>query len=416
MPRVRSVSSMVRVADLIQSYQGSPDIWRGLGGEKGQLSVMSDNVTPGYRKLRSRGVIVMNPMTLTRTTYENSGDALWEVNDPGGWGVGSLKGDALSCAFDGIPGGGSSSNGVPHIDDGWQQRARDNALIKAYSTMNSSPVMGGEILSEVGKSVNMLRHPFKSAVSLIWDIRRRKSRLIRSGLTAARASAQAWLEYRYGWKPLILDSIEIMRSTMRIATESREGFRVARGSAKDGRTYAIPYDAPIIGGAWRVAGMKTGTAEIAAHAGILYKQAPSSVPAEISRTLGLDARSIPGTLWELTPYSFVVDWFVGVGPWIEAVMPRSDISVISSWLTTVEKSSADFPRGTLTRTVGIPPKTYVGHSNSAHFSWVTVQRVVDPSLSSTPVMTGKFPSLLHQVDATALLLGSITKDLKAFRH
>lgn len=50
---------------------------------------------------------------------------------------------------------------------------------------------------------------------------------------------------------------------------------------------------------------------------------------------GLSIERMPYIIWELSWYSFVLDWFLGVGAWLKAVFPSKDKKIIDGWQTTV---------------------------------------------------------------------------------
>jgi hypothetical protein len=69
-------------------------------------------------------------------------------------------------------------------------------------------------------------------------------------------------------------------------------------------------------------------AKVKAKATIYYRKlAGASLKGEILRHYGLHPEQFPALLWELTPLSFVVDWFTNVGDWIKAITPRSDVRI-----------------------------------------------------------------------------------------
>lgn len=62
--------------------------------------------------------------------------------------------------------------------------------------------------------------------------------------------------------------------------------------------------------------------------GILYETA---VIARMAANLGL-SRPL-STAWELVPYSFVVDWFVNVGAWLDAIQPSLAHKTLGAWVS-----------------------------------------------------------------------------------
>jgi hypothetical protein len=54
---------------------------------------------------------------------------------------------------------------------------------------------------------------------------------------------------------------------------------------------------------------------------------------------GITMKGLISTPWELVPYSFVVDWFVNVGDYINALIPSPLYNQLVSGLTTVRTST-----------------------------------------------------------------------------
>jgi hypothetical protein len=135
------------------------------------------------------------------------------------------------------------------------------------------------------------------------------------------------------------------------------------------------------------------------------------------RMLGLRDQDIPVTVWELVPWSFVVDWFVNVGDWIQAVTPNPSVTVKGSWTTTIVRTRDEVGPIRATLYVGTPPATtYVSVADGGDFTSESVIRISNPSLPLSPQLTSGPLSALHSVDGLALLVGSICKSLRTFRH
>jgi hypothetical protein len=416
MSRTRSTGGFAISDSVVQkSYNTSNQltgtyVWSG-GGQIGSKKTIIDEVTANYARRRAAGEIILNPFTLTVQVDQHTSSGSITVGMHPNWGRQTITGD-IGMVVEGTL--GAATNALASDVDAHCSIA----VIEAHKTMNSSAILSGEILGTIGQTVSMLRRPFRSATDLLYrTIKRRDWHLGRKSGTLLKANANAWLETRYGWRPLIGDSIEIMHMTDKVRQNVFDKNHVARGSSRGKeRSLSQPITCSLFSGNYTAKGTMTRTRIDRAHAGIIFRQRRTSVATQVAQSLGLSGRSIPATVWELTPWSFVADWFVNVGPWIEASVPRPDIQVMGSWVTSISNTTLNLSGGTLTRTLSNPSATYTGSWNSVGHSVNTVKRVVNPAIPSTPVATIRPLSLQQQVDALSLSVGKISQLLRAIRH
>lgn len=110
-----------------------------------------------------------------------------------------------------------------------------------------------------------------------------------------------WLELQYGWLPLIGDSYQAAKAFEAISKGPRRALvkvgTSKKRSDKDGTT---------VNGFVR---------QRAYHAKKMYLQYEMYEEMSVPRQLGLEDPA--SVLWENTPYSFVVDWFIPIGTYLE---------------------------------------------------------------------------------------------------
>jgi hypothetical protein len=122
----------------------------------------------------------------------------------------------------------------------------------------------------------------------------------------------------------------------------------------------------------------------------------------------------PGVVVKQT---LIPGWFINIGPFLEAITPRSDIQVLSNW-----ESSTYYMKKTLQGTVsreisdGAGSHTFNGSLGSSETIGSSLVRRVDLSLPFTPSL--KFTSLTgkQSIDALALMTGNIINGLYGLRH
>lgn len=393
----------VRTVHISPSYDGTS--WL-TPHAVGTVKSMEDNVVPNFKKLLKMGRIVLNDMSLTVSTNEPC-----EINFVAGpwssWYHGGYEqyfGDFAGYIA------ASAQAGSVNIDT---SNHFDRALAKAYAKMNSAPVLGGEILSDLSKTLLMLRRPFSSSITLLNKMLKKKRILLKSGTyTVTKAAAQAWLEYRYGWKPIILDCNSVADEVQKMRLKIRPQRLVARASVRGSGRTARDFDVAIYG-TLRAIGNVVTSLEVAASAGVMYEVKPSSLPQRMSRLFGFRLTDVPATLWEITPWSFVVDWFTNVGDWIQAVTPNPDVEVLGNWVTQVDKLQTIYGSGRLSYTWN---GTFTGSYPQFSIKQDVVKRTVNAALSTHPVAITNSVSLLHGTDGLALAIGRISSMLQQLRH
>jgi hypothetical protein len=176
---------------------------------------------------------------------------------------------------------------------------------------------------------------------LIEKIVKRKARLILSGVEAAQAAATAWNEYRFGWKPLVMD-IEGIAKAYHDSTAHRKPLRlVARASGTvthSGREFYLVYP-PGVNEAKMV---RTFRRDVKISSGVLYELVDKTDQTARQRKTGLRLSDVPASVWELVPWSFIVDRFLTVGDWLQAITPKPYVNFLGSWTSTVDREDLIF--------------------------------------------------------------------------
>lgn len=111
----------------------------------------------------------------------------------------------------------------------------------------------------------------------------------------------AWLSLRYGWSPLINDVFEMMRAIEAQNRHRRTTFRCAVSQKGTHNCSADPVNYTIICDDIVTIKKKAVISETLSQARLLGLNNPLSI------------------LWEKTPWSFVVDWFVPIGSYLDSL-------------------------------------------------------------------------------------------------
>lgn len=230
----------------------------------------------------------------------------------------------------------------------------------------------------------------------------RRTRGDQKELTSKDVSSQ-WLELQYGWLPLLGDCYEGMKAFESHHNPARR--TTIRVSSRVSRTYTVAAP-PVYGGSpW------SGT--VTKH---IQKRIICELTEQLSvpRSLGLED---PLTIaWEMVPFSFVADWFVPIGSYLDnlSIIPN----LTGRFLVTTRRSGSgtaegkEMPGGTRFFSDGTPPTYYSDKywvKATAKASHLRVDRAVSTSISVpqpnfvgfqdafSPKRLANAVSLLHQV-------------------
>jgi hypothetical protein len=247
---------------------------------------------------------------------------------------------------------------IPSVP-GFAPPSLDNvALTRFYQSANSqlNQASGMVALGELRETVRQLKHPFKSLTDLLktrerklkgkWERlnavtyagNKRKRKIL--GRDFKNAAAGTWLEAQLAIQPLVSD-IEDLATYLQfrrfqVGVEylpiRSKAETVTRSVNPDKYVYAVTSGA----GTYITVVFKTVSK-------VKYKGQLKVDPLngwvdwrDFSR-LGFSLRQFAPTLWEITPWSFVLDYFVDVGALIESFnVPREDIA----WFNKTRRSES----------------------------------------------------------------------------
>jgi hypothetical protein len=123
----------------------------------------------------------------------------------------------------------------------------------------------------------------------------------------AQAAANAWIELQYGWKPLIAEAQGAGESLAKLALDRRTATAEAKKSVSLSHERVLEEN---IKDSYRKCDTK-----IDCKGSVIYRVDPGW--AHWLSGIGLTNPLSPA--WELTPWSFIIDWFIPVGDTIAAL-------------------------------------------------------------------------------------------------
>lgn len=245
--------------------------------------------------------------------------------------------------------------------------ARNRALIafrkhaRAVISEFSSPIF----LGELRETIKMIRSPAKGlrdiADSYLRDVKSQKKR---SPKQWKKNLSSTWLEYAFGWTPLISDIQSGYKAYHNLVTkheneqvlvsgfgiEEEEVTNPAVGSNSFGR---IRYNHSLL----------VKDKAFVKFRGMVVRRVDATLREKLAR-IGFNAEEFLPTVWELLPWSFLIDYFTNIGDVIEA--SAFNVSALSwSTQTTVKTRTwvrTTWPDESWMRKVTPGPKYFVSFS------------------------------------------------------
>lgn len=376
---------------------------------------MTDVVTPGFKARMKQGELI-NTANIWRKIFRNPSPSIYGY-------VSTAAGHACTSIRTGYAGLDLDQAGAPPVDvtAGYpissqlnQSKAIALATINANKAVLPPDVDSLLVAAELTKSISLLTTSATTIAKVGEAIGQGKPHSAIQGLfgrSVQRAPvsgsvsgvARRWLEYRYGWGPLLLDLHGALQASAR-GYEVLSRRRTARGfgneswaGMSDYATSITPVHSSL--GSYTLRYRLDDEVKVRAY--ILYE---ADLAYQRLRHFGLDR--VISTGWELIPYSFVVDWFIPIGDWVSAIEPKLGVNVLATGYTwqrkqtrsrvvTAYNPSADAH-------VWVESPSLIGHVDSCVDE--SGGRVVPLGYPSFPPIDVKI-NVKRAIDAVALLKG-----------
>lgn len=269
-------------------------------------------------------------------------------------------------------------------------KSTDINLGVAFGERKQTARLIGDTASRIGKSVRHLKSG---------RIRKAMDELgISSRKREPRGSnvPSKWLEMQYGWKPLLSD---VYGATDALSKHPNDHWRVTAKATRSRNTSYAKIRAPV--------GTNGPESNFDAFSGgcKVFTSVFARIDAIPSNELTISLASVGVTnpllvAWELVPFSFVVDWFIPIGNYVESLdamlgysagVYSSSLYITAEWVGS--GLSRDWPNG-----------TYVHNNFTETKKLVEVNRTVSQSIPLPRLPRFKDPrSLGHMANGLALL-------------
>lgn len=182
----------------------------------------------------------------------------------------------------------------------------NTALSRVYDQIRGSVDLAVSV-AEAGRTRDSVRQWRDQLLPIADDLSRHGGRLVRFIRNFhPRQWGNRWLEYQYGWRPLVQDIYNTAQQLMDSSTK-RNLKIVGRASQQRG-------DLTRYANTWY-----TGCTESVGYAlrsRVMVVAEFGMSPSRIQALSGFTSLNPASITWELLPYSFVVDWFYDIGGYI----------------------------------------------------------------------------------------------------
>lgn len=214
---------------------------------------------------------------------------------------------------------------IPEADNKAIQKLIDAAqagitanMAQNFAQYSQLTTMIGGTATAIAKSVRALRKGnFAGAVNVLLSASNGHRYAIKKGSPSIKKSlANNWLAIQYGWKPLLADIDGAFQALGTLSNRQALGSQVvhrvtasASASTETSSRFTIA-NYPALDGGSTLQSVQTRT-----RYGICYRV--SDPTAAYLQQMGFT--NPINLLWEILPYSFVVDWFLPIGPFLESL-------------------------------------------------------------------------------------------------
>lgn len=288
---------------------------------------------------------------------------------------------------------------------GQYERVRDACIARLISDIQNNRVQTGEIYHTRDQTADLVASTARRLTGAVRALHNgnvlgcvrqligtRTPRKSVHGL--AGGVPEVWLQLQYGWKPLLSDVYNSLEAVRKAWSSGGDAIR-AHGSFRD----FGPYRSRDSGGPDHFPVRRFESPGPAMHGNAVVYYRVSS----FSHTLSQFGITNPLSLaWELLPYSFVVDWFLPIGPYLESLDYARGLEFDRGWYSAKKTMEASARLIKTSRTVGGISANWSGGSGSG--SEMSFTREAFTSFPDVPPPRFKSPfSLTHVANAVSLL-------------
>jgi hypothetical protein len=265
--------------------------------------------------------------------------------------------------------------------------ADNTALGKYYSSARQvmSAFQGMTFLGELAETIHLIKNPtkqlFASTNAYVNAVRKLFSSSRGKSLAKLNKDvASLYLEYVYGWLPLVNDIGDAATAYNRIlgqkvllrcrgfGEESKQVLNVAGQENPSTSNLTSKYSE-----------IGTTTVQVSYYGAVRGTAVGSKLPDIVTNQLGFRLDEFVPTVWELIPYSFLIDYFTNIGDIISA---STYVNANLAWTSKTVRTVYEVQRSSVVDTFATKPP-YIG-SGGGGYSWRTTRTTVSRTANIAP--------------------------------
>lgn len=331
-------------------------IWN---GDAGDIALaVSKKSSPSYPTWIKRNGIVQfkTPSNYERYVFRRNNPSFTSVDTKQGglittcdmtsaWRLGTYPNQSI------MP--GLFNNNFPEV--AVDENALNRCVIDCYLKIKDQKAQIGNALAEAKQTVDMVAKATSTLVKLLLHAKRGNFKgmandLGLTGRDALRLPANTYLQWKYGWAPLmsdIHDGVELLKNQFPPMLPLLH----AKRTIKQDKTWTDRWW--VSSNYATITGKGTNLSKVE-----LWVTCDVDPWRQAALRMGLDDPL--GILWEVTPWSFVVDWVSPVGDFLSALSVMKDLTFVAGYWLTVNQGSSRITHpgdGDPRVTESVPPVT-----------------------------------------------------------
>lgn len=321
---------------------------------------------------------VENTQFLDTVRFDLTGVPAFSRIVSGVWSSWSTITTAVSPCTLSLPSGGMLTKEQAEACDYWLAAATPPLSQDVWGDLSSVAIQDAQALSiNTGMYLYELATMGKTLKSTI---------ALLKGKWSYKTLASLYLGTRYGAQLTMADTLAIIDAAKREMQEVSKSYNWVRSTATD----------TMVGARGRFSGF---VGSVTYHYKVYYKPYDHWFAKSLKSLMDVDLAPTLGNVWDLIPFSFVVDWFVDIGSLLEKIDMRTYVSTLSvlGTLSSTKRSVSGLP-GHAFPFSGGDGRTLVG-------SWTctSYQRTRSKTLT-LPRYFLEFPQEFHNyAEATAII-------------